>query len=64
MTDASLEERVRRLEESVAALSRKLDLVNGLVTRRLGTSATPSGGQSVLDDQDTDEIRRQPPKSR
>ncbi len=59
MAEVSVEERVRQLEESVAVLSRKLDLVNGLITRRLGHQ-TPPWGESVLDDQDTDEIRKTP----
>jgi hypothetical protein len=59
MGEPSVEERLRSLEESVATLSRKLDLVNGLVTRRLGHQ-TPPWGESVLDDQDTDEIRKEP----
>ena len=57
MSDASLDERLHQLEDSVATLSRKLDLVNGLVMRHLG-QATPPRGELVLSESATERIRK------
>jgi hypothetical protein len=59
MSDGPLDERVHQLEETVADLGKKLDLVNSLVTRHLG-QATPPKGECVLADRQTDRMRKVP----